>query len=205
MSNDGYVVRLNEPFGPVPTYKSYLAIYSVLYVMMIWLPITCIYVFIPEIDLMLRVVAAVTTLIIVAGLTVFWSFFYFNSIQYMMNDTEITWKRGVFFKKTGIVPYNRITDVMISQGPIMRIFGISHVGIQTAGGRTPNGNSEIRIEGQLHATELRAIMMDHIRSINQAGGATVGVAETVKHTQTGSDGELLEEIRKIRELLEKKQ
>ncbi|MEM2082887.1 MAG: PH domain-containing protein [Nitrososphaerota archaeon] len=30
---------------------------------------------------------------------------------YKLTEDEIIWKRGVWFKSTGIVPYNRITNI----------------------------------------------------------------------------------------------
>jgi membrane protein YdbS with pleckstrin-like domain len=52
---------------------------------------------------------------------------------YELRDDEINWKRGVWFRTTGIVPYNRITNLDVRQGPFMRYLGISTLAIQTAG------------------------------------------------------------------------
>ena len=64
------------------------------------------------------------------------------------------WKRGVIFRRTGIVPYNRITNIDIRQGPVMRALDISTLSIQTAG-YSGQAQSEIRIEAIVHAEELR--------------------------------------------------
>ena len=57
---------------------------------------------------------------------------YFSTIVYKFTDSDITWRRGVWFKSTGIVPYNRITNIDIIQGPVSRHFVISSLKIQTA-------------------------------------------------------------------------
>ena len=44
---------------------------------------------------------------------------------YELRDDEMSWKRGVWFHTTGIVPSNRITNLGIRQGPVMRAPGIS--------------------------------------------------------------------------------
>jgi hypothetical protein len=44
---------------------------------------------------------------------------------YEMRDDEMSWKQGVWFRRTGIVPYNRITNLDVIQGTVMRIRGIS--------------------------------------------------------------------------------
>ncbi len=49
--------------------------------------------------------------------TAYWIPKYCISMVYRLTDHDMTWRRGVWFKKTGIVPYNRITNVDIDQGP----------------------------------------------------------------------------------------
>ena len=44
---------------------------------------------------------------------------------YELREDEMSWKRGVWFRTTGIVPYNRITNLDVRQGPVMRLPGIS--------------------------------------------------------------------------------
>ena len=62
-----------------------------------------------------------------------WVRLYYVSMWYELMDDEMSWKRGVWFRRTGIVPYNRITNLDIIQGPVMRRLGISTLSIQTAG------------------------------------------------------------------------
>ena len=58
---------------------------------------------------------------------------YYVSMWYELKDDEMSWKRGVWFRRTGILPYNRITNLDVIQGPVMRMLGISTLSIQTAG------------------------------------------------------------------------
>ena len=143
-------------------------------------------------------------LVIFVAVGLIWGSMYVKTVKYHLNNTEVSWKRGVLFHTTGIVPYNRITDITISQGPIMRMFGISHLKIQTAGGGTAKGVPEIQIEGQIFAEELRSMIMEYVRGLKNAGGATVGVAEDDTKTPVSND-ELLNEVREIRKLLERKE
>ncbi len=84
-----------------------------------------------------------------------------------MDDEEIEWRRGVWFKNTGIIPYNRITNVDIAQGPIARMLNIGTLKIQTAGYSNPNQgwgtSSEITINGVGGFEELRHVMMDRVK------------------------------------------
>jgi len=42
-------------------------------------------------------------------------------------------KRGIFFKEEKSIPLEKITDVGLSQGPIMRMFGLYRLSFETAG------------------------------------------------------------------------
>ena len=106
------------------------------------------------------------------------------------------WRRGVWFKKTGIVPYNRITNVDIGQGPISRILEIASLKIQTAGySATGHGTSaEIKIDGVEQFEEIRELIMEYVRGKKPVAVETYEEDINVK---------ILNELVKIRELLKK--
>lgn len=201
-----YEVKMNEDFGPVPNYRPYLMLFTTLMAIGVWVLVFVWFWIAAYTDPTAEGMRPYLpyTFIVLAVMVAFaliWANLYVKTVNYHLNETEVSWKRGVWFHTTGIVPYNRITDISISQGPIMRLFKISHLKIQTAGGGTAKGAPEIQIEGQIHAEELRAMIMDYVRGLKSAGGATVGVAEP----ELMSDDELLNEVREIRKLLEKRE
>ena len=133
-----------------------------------------------------------------------WVSLYYESVIYHLNKTEMTWKRGVWFKKTGIVPYNRITNVDIVQGPIMRLFHISHLKIQTAG-YSGDISSEISLQGIEDPEPLRALIMDFVRGRPSVAAVTGSELSGVSSDNTRQDmAALLAEVTAIRKLLEKK-
>src|SRR5512136_469308 len=91
-----------------------------------------------------------------------WVGMYYDSMSYELRDDEINWKRGVWFRTTGIVPYNRITNLDVRQGPFMRYLRISTLAIQTAG-YSGQAVPEIRIEAIEHAEELREVIRTMVR------------------------------------------
>jgi membrane protein YdbS with pleckstrin-like domain len=109
----------------------------------------------------------------------------------------MSWKRGVWFRTTGIVPYNRITNLDIRQGPLMRLLGIHTIAIQTAGysGQT---TSEIKIEGVEKAEELREFIRSLVRHTAGTGDGT----GTVDRVNITTDEKILSELTRIRILLE---
>jgi len=136
---------------------------------------------------------------IILVFVIYWIPNYYESMLYTLTSTEIVWKRGVWFRKTGIVPYNRITNVDINQGPISRSLKVAHLGIQTAGysgTSQPGGRlSEIRIEGMIEYEKLRDQIMSFVRKDRPVA--------TESHYAQDGESRIISELSKIRELLEK--
>jgi membrane protein YdbS with pleckstrin-like domain len=139
-------------------------------------------------------------LVLLVLIVSFWSFWiplYYTSVVYRLTNDEITWRRGVWFRRTGIVPYARITNVDIVQGPLMRHYGISSLKIQTAG-YSAQAQSELSLEGIEEPEELREVIMGFVRGARDAGDATGMEAPLA------TDAAVLAELRAIRELLERR-
>jgi hypothetical protein len=98
------------------------------------------------------------------------------------------------------VPYNRITNIDIRQGPVMRRLEISTISIQTAG-YSGQAQAEIRIEAIVHAEELRELIRSMVRVTGGGDGTGTG---RIAAPQMTTDLQILEELKAIRELLERK-
>lgn len=208
------MIPFKEDFKPSPQYKPYLAIYTiavtaVLYVFTFgWLIFPAATIFTSYVTTSVAITVFVIILLLVVAFVLVWVRLYYKSIVYHLNDTEMTWRRGVWFRKTGIVPYNRITNVDISQGPVMRIFKISNLQIQTAGNSGGKAGSEISIIGMEDAEPLRAFIMDFVRGVPPVTAVTGGEDSTVSsasQTVSASSNDmsaLISEVKTIRQLLE---
>jgi len=124
----------------------------------------------------------------------YWIPKYYDSIIYKFTENEIIGKRGVWFKRTGIVPYHRITNIDVVQGPIARKFGLASLRIQTAG-YSRVAASEMSIDGVEHYEDLRTIIMDFVRRGREA------IEE--KPIEEDINQKILRELIRIREILEK--
>jgi membrane protein YdbS with pleckstrin-like domain len=131
-----------------------------------------------------------------------WAGLYYRSMWYELREDEMSWKRGIWFRKTGIVPYNRITNLDIRQGPVMRALQISTLSIQTAG-YSGQAVPEIRIEAIVHAEELRELIRSMVRSSSRGDDGSGTGSRAVMTASETIDVQILEELRKIRGLLEK--
>jgi membrane protein YdbS with pleckstrin-like domain len=157
---------------------------------------------IPDVPLLADVVIAGFILVVVV-LYLIWVKMYYDSMWYELHDDEMRWRRGVIFRSTGIVPYNRITNIDIKQGPVMRALGISTVSIQTAG-YSGAAAPEIRIEAIVYADELRELIRNLVRSCSAGGDGTGTGKHNLQAPASSVHQQMLEELKSIHALLERK-
>lgn len=148
---------------------------------------------------------SVIVLVAIAAFYLFWVGKYYDTVLFELKDDEVTWRRGVWFRMTGIVPYDRITNIDIYQGPLMRHFGFSCIKIQTAGYSAQANRSEITLEGIVEAEELRERLRALIRETRKATGPTDATGTPARPViSPGSGDPLIDEVRAIRRLLEER-
>jgi hypothetical protein len=158
-----------------------------------------------ELDLFM-VLAIIGGCIGIVILFVVWTRLYYDTMAYELHDDELRWRRGVWFRTTGIVPYNRITNLDLKQGPVMRWLKISTISIQTAG-YSGQAVPEIRIEAIEQAEELREILRASVRACSGRSDGT-GTGGSVPHgadmpvATIGTSMLILDELKRIRALLE---
>ncbi len=185
-------IKIGEELKPAPQFKKLYYIYLVLLILvgiLTWyLPVLLFAPFEVKLGISIPILAI---LIFIA----YWIPKYYDTMVYKLTENEIVWRRGVWFKNTGIVPYNRITNIDITQGPISRELGIAALKIQTAGYSGQYARAEIRIEGMEQFEDLRELVMGFVK-----GKKPVAV-ET--YEEENIDLKILNELVKIRELLEK--
>ena len=111
---------------------------------------------------------------------------------------------GVFFRKESTIPLNRITDVRLHDGPVMRHYGLRGLKIETAGASGQDSSSEENLIGVIDAEGFRnAVLSQRQRVIDSESGARVPVATASPSAGVSSDA-LLSEIRDILARIESK-
>ncbi|MGI6197828.1 MAG: PH domain-containing protein [Candidatus Cloacimonadaceae bacterium] len=123
-----------------------------------------------------------------------------RQLIYSLDSDAVLLQKGVFWKRRTTVPYGKITNIDITQGPVERAFGISEVHIQTAGlSGGENTHAELVMRGITDPEELKTEIMDYIRKSEGAPVAATGEkpesAEVLKF--------ILEELKAIRQSVEK--
>lgn len=88
----------------------------------------------------------------------------------------VEYRRGVWWRKTTIIPWSRVQHTDVSQGPLMRRFGLGKLIIHTAGTR----NAVVEVQGL--ALEDANMIRDRLH------GRAVG--ETIRESDNRADAEV---------------
>jgi membrane protein YdbS with pleckstrin-like domain len=62
---------------------------------------------------------------------------------FALREHDIAFRRGVFFRKTIVLPFNRLQHAELSTGPLQRRFGLASLKLYTAGA----SDVDLRIDG----------------------------------------------------------
>ena len=92
---------------------------------------------------------------------------YFRRISARLTTQAVEIRKGVFFRTEATIPLNRITDVRLHDGPLMRYCNIRGLKIETAGGSGTDSGSEGDLIGVIGAEEMRdAILLQRQRVLD---------------------------------------
>ena len=104
-------------------------------------------------------------LFLVSTLLTVWIGAYHGSLEYVIDDDAVRAQGGVYWRKTVAVPYSKITNIDVTQGPLQRKYGLSTVHVQTAGAGGPSAaRAELTLEGLKNAEEVKEAILEKVRA-----------------------------------------
>ena len=128
---------------------------------------------------------------------------YFRSLEYSVTGDAVKGKKGVFWKKFVTMPYHKITNVDITQGPLQRKFNVGTIHCQTAGaGGQQGGVAELKMEGLRDLDGLKEAIMERVKGSSMVGTGTAR-PKVAAPGESDTLGQMLKELRGIREVLER--
>ncbi len=128
---------------------------------------------------------------------------YFRSISYELTDKEIVVRKGIATKVVKTVPFRTITNIVEARDLIDRYWvNLGSVKVQTAGMSGTTGY-EVSLDGLENWSGVNREIRQRLRAFR---GAMVATAAEVDEPAGGEPllGEILAEVRAIRNALEKK-
>ncbi len=140
--------------------------------------------------------------LLVMVLVLLWIPAYYNSISYAIEDDAVRGQAGVFWKKYVTVPYTKITNIDIRQGPLERAFHIGTINLQTAGaGGSQGSRAELRLMGIHQLEAVKETIRERIRAYDKVKVPPQPVEPPAEKTEPPVLQQILLELQAIRELL----
>ena len=172
-------------------YYAYLILFIVFY-LMFSIPLTLLLLSVE--GTLFFIIAVHALLVFVIIFTSYWIEKYYNSITYEITDHEIIASQGVWWKTKSIVPFDKITNIDIVQGPISRYFNVATLRVQTAGYSTAQTvkKAEAELAYLENYEKIREDIMERVRSRAKKEAAP----------SASSIESLVREVKEIRRLLE---
>ena len=169
------------------------------------LPLTAGVIFIPDIggQIITGIILSLFTVIMV--LMRMWISAFFRSIEYGIDDDTVKMNCGVFFKRRVTVPFRKITNVDISQGPLQRKFDVGTIHVQTAGaGGAQGAQAELRFSGIRELDELKELIMNGMRGHRVPAAISSNDETRDEKSELLILKDILNELKAVRAALENK-
>ncbi len=110
----------------------------------------------------LGIIIGVTSVLYIIGLFVL-SILWWHKTTYNIDDTAITLKSGIFYRKNIALPFNKVQAITIDRPLFMRFFGLAKLAIDS--GNTTKLNNEIVIIDDLaNISKLEKILQSKLKS-----------------------------------------
>lgn len=93
----------------------------------------------------------------IAGLISVLALMQFRVKTYALREQDVAYRSGLVFRKTVLLPFNRVQHMEVTSGPLQRKFGLASLKFFTAGG----ASVDLKISGleSAEAEKLRAFIL----------------------------------------------
>lgn len=135
---------------------------------------------------------------------------YLQRMGATLTDRSLKIRKGIFFRVEKTIPLDKITDLALHQGPLMRYMGLEGLKVETAGQSAGPGESLVGLVGIVELQAFRDAVLDQRDVVTGGAVSSSGapVNETVQPAAVSDNGSaVLVEIRdtlgRVEKLLEK--
>ncbi|MDC8830768.1 PH domain-containing protein [Alteromonas gilva] len=80
-----------------------------------------------------------------------------------LTERKLVVKRGIWFTEEKSIPLDKITDVSMSQGPLMKLFGLYRLAFETAG--QSSQGALVSLVGIVDAADFREAILDQKENV----------------------------------------
>lgn len=117
----------------------------------------------------------------------------YKSLECVLTARSLKVKRGFLLKVQKSIPLDKITDLAVSEGPILRYLGLCSLAIETAGGGHGSSMGQAILPGVANAEAFRDLVLDRRDAVTT--GDTPAAAPAGAAVAPAQDAAVLGEIR----------
>lgn len=88
-----------------------------------------------------------------------WSKRYYATLRCNLTDRHLRISRGVVFRQDKTIPLEKIQDLSLRHGPVLRALGISALRVETAGQSSAQGQSDAEFIGIIDVQEFQELVL----------------------------------------------
>jgi len=126
---------------------------------------------------------------------------YLANMSCTLTERTLDIKKGILNKTESTIPLEKITDLQLFQGPVMRYFGLHGFKVETAGQSSPGGGSLVNIVGIVDTKDFRKAVLDQRDRMASRAGSIQGGAGEHLPSPASNDPETSELLTDIRDSL----
>jgi membrane protein YdbS with pleckstrin-like domain len=115
----------------------------------------------------------------------------YDALECILTERTLHVRRGVIFRSEKNVPLDKIQDISLTEGPLLRHLGLASLRIETAG-QSVQGGADATLVGIVDSPAFRDAILDQRDRV--VGAHSSGEAQASPSPASG-EGELLREIR----------
>jgi putative membrane protein len=125
---------------------------------------------------------------------------YYEHLHCTLYERSLVVGRGIFFRVEKTIPLDKIQDLTLREGPLLKLFGLLSLGIETAGQSSPQGSSEAKLVGIKDARAFRDRVLDQRDAL--AAGDRGKPSPTVQQKALDDQDQVMGLTEKVVELTE---
>ncbi len=124
----------------------------------------------------------------------------YEALQCQLTERSLHIRRGVIFRSEKNIPLDKIQDIGMTEGPLLRKLGLASLAVETAGQSSAQGAADASLVGIVNAPAFRDAILDQRDRVSASGAAQA--SEPTSEVASSSSHEVLVEIRDSLQRLE---
>jgi putative membrane protein len=127
----------------------------------------------------------------------YWAARHYQSLRCALTERSLVVERGFLFTVQKTIPLQRIQDLTVRGGPLLRAMGLEMMSVETAGQSNPQGGADARLLGVVDLRSFRQQVLEQCRVVDVGAVSPSASAPVEGAAPARGGGELviLEEIR----------